>query len=220
MFLYKNSPHYEELPNTIINGQRWYTTPHGDFPSITTVLGDEEKKWLNDWRESLGDEKATKEQKRCSERGTAIHLMVEKYLKNEINITKDQTKENIYLFNKLIYTLDKIQNIRAQEIPMYSKMLKIAGRCDIVAEFDGILSIIDLKTSTKLKKRDMIKDYFLQCCGYSYMYSELFEEFPKQIVVIIATENGIYPLVFKCNMINHINDLIIKIDSFYDKYIK
>ena len=51
-------------------------------------------------------------------------------------------------FKRIKDILDtRIGIVYGQELPLYSDHLKVAGRVDCVAEFDGKLSIIDYKTS-------------------------------------------------------------------------
>lgn len=222
MFIHVNQPSYQELPNRIIDGRRWYTVPNGEkYASITTILGHEEKEWLTNWKKALGEKKAAKEQKRCSERGDAVHLMAEKYLKNESRVTEGHDKDHIFLFNKLTYALDKINNIRAQEIPLFSDEMRVAGRCDCIGEYDGELSIIDFKTSTNSKKGNMIEDYKLQTTAYALMFFEMFNIFIKQAVILIAAEKGLLPLVFKIDTEEFVIPLTDRINTFYKeiKYI-
>jgi len=218
MFIHTNVPPIQELTDKITNGQRWYTTPSGvKYPSVTTVLGAKEKPWLEDWRNSLGPQKADKEMKRCAERGTAVHKLAEDYLNNVENPAKGHDPLNVKLFNQLKLRLNKVSNIRAQEVPLYSDMLKIAGRVDLVAEYDGVLSIIDFKTSNNNKTEDMIEDYFLQCTAYALMYDELFGEFIEDIVVLIAVEKGMMPLLFKRKIDDYVKPLVDRINMFYKK---
>lgn len=218
MFVHSNVPTIEELSDRITNGQRWYTTPTGvKYPSVTTVLGAKEKPWLEDWRQSLGPKKAAKETKRCADRGTAVHKLAEDYLNNVENPSKGHDPLNVKLFNQLKIRLNKVNNIRAQEVPLYSHTLKIAGRVDVVAEYDGVLSIIDFKTSNNNKTEDMIEDYFIQCTAYALMYDELFGEFIEDIVVLIAVEKGMMPLLFKRKIDDYVKPLVDRINMFYDK---
>lgn len=218
MFVHTKTPNITELKDKITNGQRWYTTPSGvKYPSVTTVLGAKPKPHLEAWRQSLGPKKAAKETKRCADRGTAVHLMCEHYLNNVKNPTKGQSIEDTKLFNQLKFRLNNINNIRAQEVPLYSKALKIAGRVDAVGEYDGVLSIIDFKTSNNNKDEQMIEDYFLQCTAYAIMYEELFGEFIEDIVVIIAVERGMVPLVFKRKIDDYVVPLVERINMFYKK---
>lgn len=223
MFDRKNVPQFEELKSAIKRGERWYTTPSGlAYPSVTTILGAEEKPGLAAWKTALGPTKAKKETDRCSERGTAVHLMVEHFLNNvELDeVVSGQAYSNIKLFNQMKPRLKKINNIRAQEVPLYSNTLKIAGRVDCVAEYDGVLSIIDFKTSNNTKDVKMVHDYFLQCTAYAIMYSELFNEAIDDIVVIIGVEKGATPMVYKKKIDDYVKPLLQRIAKFYSTRTK
>ena len=165
-FTHTNVPQFEELDAKIVNSLRWYTTPSGKkYPSVTSVLGHKEKPWLEDWRQSLGPQKADKETARCAERGEAVHELIEKYLNNESDFTRGYKAEYVTGFNQLKFYLNRINNIRTQESALYSDVLKVAGRVDCIGEYDGVLSIIDFKTSNNYKDRQMIEDYFKQITG-------------------------------------------------------
>ena len=216
MFIHKEAPPKVELPDKIVDGKRWYTTPGGiKYPSVTTVLGAKEKPWLENWQNMLGPDKAKKETKRCAERGTAVHLLAERYLNNEEDPTRGEPALAKKLFNQLKLRLNKIDNIRAQEVPLYSDTLKIAGRVDCVAEYEGVLSIIDFKTSNNNKDTKMVEDYRLQCTAYALMYDEMFDVFIEDIVVLIAVEKGIMPLLFKDKIDNYVEPLVERINMFY-----
>lgn len=212
MYTHLNQPNYIELDSTYINNQRWYKAPTQYYPSVTTVLSCIDKPYLNEWKQSLGPELAEIETKRCSDRGSAIHQMAEDYLNNKTV----ESSEYSQLFNRLTRKLKCINNIRALEIPLYSDRLKLAGRVDCVAEYDGVLSIIDFKTSTNIKTENMIEDYFLQCTAYAIMYSELFDEPIMDIVVIIACEKYSIPLVFKKSIDKYVKPLLDRISLFYE----
>lgn len=209
-------PKVYDLPTIAKNGKRWYKTPSGNlYPSVTTVLSHQEKPYLKEWRNMLGDKKADKETKRCADRGEAVHLMTEHYLKNEDNVTKNHKPEHIRMFNQLKPRLNKINNIYAQEIALYSDTIKMAGRVDLVAEYSGIVSIIDFKTSNNNKTDSMIEDYKLQCTAYSIMFEEMYNIPIDQIVIIIAVEKGLVPLVFVEQAANYFEPLTERINTFY-----
>lgn len=219
LFTHVDIPAYDELDAAIVNGQRWYTTPSGEkYASVTTILGSEPKQAIVDWRQSLGPKKADKETKRCCERGDAVHLMSEHYLNNVEDPTKGHKTSNIKLFNQLKFRLNKINNIRAQEIPLYSHTLKTAGRVDCVAEYDGTLSIIDFKTANNNKDDKMIFDYKLQCTAYALMYHEMFDVLIEDFVVLIAVEEGIMPMMFHEKVDDYIEPLLQRINTFYKKH--
>lgn len=215
-FTHCDQPQYEELHAEIVNGQRWYTAPNGvRYPSVTTILGHGPKPWLEEWRESMGEEKAAIETARCAARGEAVHLMAENYLNNEVEFTKQHTIENVRLFNQIKLRLNQINNIRVQEIPLFSHTLQLAGRVDVVGEYQNVLSIIDFKTSNTPKYTDMVYDYFLQSTAYSLMYEEMFGVEIPQIVIIIAVERGMAPMVYVKDRYDYIEPLAKRINTFY-----
>jgi len=86
--------------------------------------------------------------------------------------------------------MEKINNIAGTELVLYSKLLGIAGTADCVAEYNGILSIIDYKTKRKPQKEEWLEDPFIQATSYSLMFSELTGINVEQIVVLVSVENG------------------------------
>lgn len=195
---------------------RKYVTPNGDqYPSITTILGAGEKPWLNDWRASLGPIKADIEQKRCADRGSAVHDMVEKFILNKPNPTANHDIAHVREFNSLKLILKKITGIVAQEIALYSDTLKIAGRVDCVGYWNGKLAIIDFKTSNNNKDQKMIQDYWLQTTAYALMIQEMYDIVIDDLVIIMSVEKGIVPLVFTGRVDDYIEPLVERINKFY-----
>lgn len=220
MFTHIDIPELPKIEQkTRPGGSRTYITPEGnEYPSVTTILGDKPKPYLDKWRAMLGKDKATKETKRCADRGSAIHEMAEKYLNNVENPTRGYKPADVGGFNTLKFALNKINNIRAQEVGLYSDMFKYAGTVDCVGEFQNVLSIIDFKTSTNNKGRDMIDDYFKQCTAYAIAWYERTGEPIEDIVVLISVERGLAPLTFKDKIENWIPALLEDIDKFNAKH--
>ncbi len=195
---------------------RFYITPDGNkYPSITTVLSAQDKPWLTDWRNSLGEKKADKEMKRTASRGTAVHGMIEGFLKNDSNPTEGHNFEHIAEFNSVKLMLRKIDMILLQEAALYSDTMKIAGRVDCVGIYNKIPSIIDFKTSTTDKNESMIQDYLLQTTGYALMFHELYDIQIDQVVIIMSVERGAVPLVFKRPIHDYIAPLCGRINNYY-----
>ena len=148
-------------------GSRFYVTPQQNYyPSITSILGKtetiEKQESLKKWRSSLGDVKAAEVTRRAADRGTNVHLLIERYLKGE-DVKRDQfSTEDFNSFVALKTKLKFIDEVWGQECSLYSDLLEVAGRCDCVAVYKGVPSIIDYKTSTRLKKPSEIADYKLQ----------------------------------------------------------
>jgi genome maintenance exonuclease 1 len=173
---------------------RQYKTPNGNsYPSVTTVLSSYNKKAIYEWRARVGEEEANKVSGKASRRGTALHSVCEKYLLNEMNELRMQTMmPNIKeLFLQLRPELDRnIGKIYSLEQALYSDGLKIAGRVDCIAEWDGELAVIDFKTSSKEKWEDGILNYFMQCSAYAEMFGEITGKPINKLVVAIAVEES------------------------------
>lgn len=198
-----------EIRTENINGGRYYVTPTGiKYPSITTVLSILSKKAIMEWRKRVGAEEANKISTKAARRGTNVHQMCEDYLNNKEYITNKTMPVDKEMFGTLKPILDeRINNIHTQEATLYSDYLGVAGRVDCIAEFDGRLSVIDFKTSRKLKKKEWISNYFQQASAYCVMYEERTGIPIDQIVILIAVDEE-EPQVFVEKRDNHIHDCI------------
>lgn len=170
---------------------RKYHTPEGiDLPSITTCLSILSRDGIAAWRKRVGEEEANRISRVASTRGTKVHEIIEKYIDNKEDYKDGYTPDIIQSLNDVRDILDnRIGTVFAQEAPLYSNHLGVAGRVDCVAEFDGALSIIDFKTSRKKKFPSMIKQYFMQESAYSIMWEERTGMPITQLVTIIAVDN-------------------------------
>jgi hypothetical protein len=199
---------FTELDTETINGKRHYVTPKGSYPSITTVLSVLSEKAIAAWRARVGEVEANRISTQAARRGTNVHQMCEDYVNNELDMTKFLPHEKA-MFKSVKSVLDEsIGLVYAQECPLYSDYLGIAGRVDCVAEFNGRLSIIDYKTASKLKKREYIGNYFQQAAAYCVMFEERTGIPIDQIVIVIAVENEPKPQVFIEKRDDHIGDCI------------
>ena len=135
-----------ELKVIETNGKREYVTPEGNkYPSVTTVTGWQKRAFFAEWRR-----KHPEESKYALSRGNEFHKMIEVLLENKEVVPSTDFKTQ-RLFEQAKEELYKINNIIAHEVAVWSDNLKLAGRVDCVAEFEGKLSIIDFKTSKKMK---------------------------------------------------------------------
>ena len=178
-----------DLQTESINGKRYYVTPNGEkYPSITTVLNYRGKEGIRKWRASVGFDVANQIMRAAAKRGTAVHTLIENYLNNE-ELTKQEVLP-LALFTLMKSELDNVDNIVLQEAALYSDEYQIAGRVDCIAEYNGKLSVIDFKTSTKEKKEEWCENYFIQCSAYCEMYEERFGNPIDQVVILMVTEDG------------------------------
>ena len=215
IFNYCPPKQLQDLQSTTFpDGKRYYTLPDGTrLPSVTTVIGSTKKAAIMAWRKRVGEEKANQISRKASGRGTNVHSICEEYLNNkELGVFMPDAYE---MFLSIKPYLNKINNIHYQEQALWSTQLGMAGRVDCIAEYEGVLSVIDFKTSSRPKDESDIQDYFWQTTAYSLMYEELVGVPIDNLVIIMAVENGI-PLIFKQKTEDHIEGLAQAID-FYHK---
>ena len=187
-----------EITATTTDGIRLYETPEGNkYPSITTILSLRNKKGLMEWRKKVGNEVANYVAGKAARRGTHVHQMCEDYLNNVYtNFPSDWEKHRKNFLPYCLFTqlkdqvLCNVNNIHAQEVGLYSDKYKVAGRVDCIAEYNGVLSIIDFKTSTKERNDEWNEHYYIQCSAYAEMYEERTGTSIDQIVILCVTEDG------------------------------
>ena len=192
-------------------GGRYYETPSGArYPSVTSITKLHNQESIQAWKEKVGEVEAGKISRRALARGNKIHSLAEKYLLNEGDLSDDFSRAD---FGQMIPYLDKINNIRCLETQLYSDHLQTAGTVDCIGEYDGKLSVIDFKTSAKLKKREWVKDYFMQCSAYAVMYEERTGTPIERLLLIINVEDeGIQLMDSKRD--DHIDDFLDLRETF------
>ena len=197
---------------TFPDGKRYYTLEDGTrLPSVTTVLGAQKKQGIMEWRKRVGEAEANRISKQATGRGTNVHTLCERYLNNES--LGDVMPDAVEMFRSLKPLLNRIDNIHYQECALWSKQLGMAGRVDCIGEFDGKLSVIDFKTSKKIKHISHIEDYFWQTSAYALMYEEMIGVPIDDLVIIMAVEDE-EPLLFQQKTADHIPGLV-KAIKFY-----
>lgn len=178
---------------------RVYCTPNGNrYPSVTTVLSILSEDGIREWRARVGEEEANRVSRVASSRGTQVHNIIEKYIRNENDYLNKASLVAQTNFKTIKPVIDeRLGVIWAIEAPLYSDYLKLAGRCDCIAEWDGVPSIIDWKTSGRIKEKDDIHSYFIQKAAYAIMFEERTSKPIVNLVTAITVDNEDKPLIFK-----------------------
>jgi len=210
---------FPKLIRESVNGDRIYQTPDGKkYPSVTTVIADHNKIGLDRWRAKVGKKEATQITEKAATRGTSVHKALESFIKNE-----DTSNLNLMPFSKILYVnmkqelVRRVTEVHAIETPLFSHNLRLAGTTDLVCKYDDVLSIVDYKTSLKLKKKEWVRGYYMQGVAYSQMFEEMTGKTIEQIIVLIGVDNHNFCQTFKLTKAEYapyLNDLI----SFRDKY--
>lgn len=181
-----------KLKRLTIDGIRYYKIEDSaelkTFISVTSITSNYSKEKIQEWKNRVGEEEANRVIKYATTLGTQYHALVESYFKNET--VPEKSPMAMFLFANARKILNRIGKIFIVENPLYSPYWELAGTPDMIAEFDGVLSVIDHKTSEFPKKEEWIEGYFVQCFAYAMMYAELFGVMPKQLVIIMSCQNG------------------------------
>lgn len=180
-----------------IEGVRYYTDAEGTipspgYPSVTSVLSADKSKSasLAKWVERIGVEAAEAVKFRAATRGTDVHHLIEDYILGR-ETEKKMMPNVIEMANGLKQIADdRIDNIRLVEGQLFSHHLQVAGTVDLVAEFDGELSIIDWKTSSRPKHSNHINNYYQQEAAYAVMFEERTNLPVRKLVTLVVHPEG------------------------------
>jgi len=210
-----------------LSGRRYYKSNAWLFPSITSILDSqpEKQEGLQRWKDYLlntySEDEALQimqaESEYGRERGTAVHELVMNYLiEGREPFDMEDTPEVLFFqmqdeLDKIKYDLDNPAH-RCEEI-VYSEKLGVAGRMDYIAEYDGVLSVIDIKTSKKLKPKREREAWFLQCCFYALANCATNGDYIENLVIINAREDN-KTSVYQGNIFDYLEPLQEAINYF------
>jgi len=199
------------------NNKHIYTTPSGQkLESVTKMIGmtkpESDKQNLKKWREGQGEGVADYIMNTAAVIGTETHEL------NENHLNMIQKEDNFHLLShahhrNFIPYLQKINNIYGIEKKLYSESMKLAGTADCIAEYDGILSIIDYKTKRSSQRQEWMNDYFVQTTAYSEMWKELTGQIVKKLVILVSSEKNTFQ-EFQSRPILHIDELYTRVEKF------
>jgi genome maintenance exonuclease 1 len=207
------------LERVEIDGKRHYISPNTGipYPSVTTVLADHGKAGLDKWRKNVGEEQAKRISYQASSFGTNLHSLCEAHILGE-PLPKSMPNE-LQRFRILRPTIDeRISDVYALETRLFSDKLKVAGQTDVIGKFDGINSVIDFKTSKRIKEDKWVESYWLQEAMYAYMWAELTRDIalvPRQLVLLISVEHENAPQILVQPASKWISKALEYVENYY-----
>lgn len=200
------------------NGRR-YKTPGGSlYPSVTTIFSVYDNKHIQEWKEKVGEEQANKIANAAAKRGTYIHERCEELIKG-INITQAPFAKMLYWDQWLNFKplVEQIGKVYANEAPLFSDYLQVAGTVDCVGEWQGKRSIIDFKTSSRYKAKEDIETYWMQCAAYAVMWEERTGMPITNLVILMSVEDD-HPLCYNSHRDEWIHKFIDLRKEFRNKF--
>jgi genome maintenance exonuclease 1 len=218
---------YHELSRTTESGKRLYQTPDGrKVPSVTTILGatqpEEKKQSLQNWRNSVGAERAQAITTEAANRGTRMHKYLEDYIRNG-EISERGSNPYSWASYKMAQTviedgLKNVDEIWGVEIPLYFPQL-YAGTTDGCGIHMGDESILDYKQTNKPKKLEWIDDYFLQLVAYSEAHNEIYGTKIRKGVILMCVKPEVDRETMEPLHRPQYQEFILQ-GTDYDKYVK
>ena len=189
---------YPELKRQESDEGRFYLdSKNNPVPSVTTVLNKTSNKEdsIQQWRNRVGEEEANRIIKQSTDIGTMVHEALELYLNEQEWRNFSDNQDGVLaerMTEKFIESgLNSITEVWGLEVGLILDGL-YAGTADCVGKINGVPSLIDFKTARKMKKREWIEDYFLQCCAYANAHNVMFDTDINQIVILMIDRSLIF----------------------------
>jgi genome maintenance exonuclease 1 len=219
---------YKNLSRTTdTNGKRLYQTPDGHrVPSVTTILSatqpEEKKQSLQNWRKSIGADRAQAITTEAANRGTRMHKYLEDYIRNGV-ISERGSNPYSWASHKMAQTIieDGLKNVNevwGVEIPLYFPQL-YAGTTDGCGMHMGDESILDYKQTNKPKKLEWIDDYFLQLVAYSEAHNEIYGTKIRKGVILMCVKPDVDKETLEPLTRPQYQEFILQ-GTDYDKYVE
>ena len=193
-----NKYRYPKTVREVIEGKRHYNIDDKEkLPSVTTILSAtqsaEKREALARWRESKGEEEATRIVDQAGARGTAMHKILEMFILKQGYL--DETEVGKQAHNMALRVIEQglcnVPEYYGTECTLYYPGL-YAGQTDLVGVHKGQDAIIDFKQTNKPKKREWIEDYCLQLAAYAMAHNFIYKTQITKGVVMMCSKDNFY----------------------------
>ena len=186
---------YLELKRVENEAGRFYIDSKGkEVPSVTNVLSStSDQSGIDEWKQRVGLEEAERILQESTSIGSIVHNALENYLQNKKWEILDDgsyvSKTSILILDSFIKNhISDINEVWGLEAGLILDGL-YAGTADCIGIFNGQESLIDFKTAKKIKPKEWIEDYFLQCSAYANAHNVMYGTNINQIVILMVDRN-------------------------------
>ena len=210
--------------------QRYRTKDGTIVPGATTVINlyGDNKGALMGWmrKECLAGRDPYKVRDKEADIGTVAHALVEEHIHRQLGDEDFKALERLEYSPLTMEVAEKAFNAflhweenanieyKAAEMQLASDAFMYGGTIDIVANLDGELTIIDLKTS-----KDVYDDHKIQIAAYRNLYTENFGEQPKTFILQLSKKDGLpYPHPISDSISDHAFEMFKHLLGLY--YLK
>jgi len=158
-----------------------YSVGAKEIPSVTTIMkrGDVYSDYSQVPEHIL---------KRAADIGTGVHEAVESWIKKDTLLTTDDESCNMYLDGFVRFLQENDFVPLYSELKLYDPDLWYAGTVDLVCRVNGVLSVVDIKTTNKLNE----KAIELQLAAYQNLIEISSSDRISDRAVIWLKKNGTY----------------------------
>lgn len=191
------------------------------FPSMTTILSDEEPVFLKEWRKRVGTVQAERICRISTDAGTELHQFCEYImLRDAENASKvfanSKDRRAKFFMKKILPYLKQYKTILASEEFLFSLKYRIAGTLDACVIVDGIIYILDFKTSKSAKAPEKIENYYIQIAGYAIMWEEITGQVVDFGKILLVNPYSVQQ--FDVSLLEYKEKFIEVVNNFYTKY--
>ena len=192
-----NSYIYPKTIREVIDGKRHYDINDSKLPSVTTIFSAtqtaEKRVSLAAWRQSIGEENATRIVDQAGARGTAMHKILEKYILEQgyLDLTNVGKEAHNMALRVIEQGLCNVTEFYGSECTLYYPGL-YAGQTDLIAMHKNEMAVIDFKQTNKPKKREWVEDYCLQLAAYGMAHDYVYKTSINKAVIMMCSKDNFY----------------------------
>ena len=215
---------YPKSMREVIEGKRHYAIDQDKLPSVTTILSAtqsaEKREKLAAWRKREGEARATRIVDESGARGTAMHKILEEYIKGDGYMDLTTVGQEAHNMAKVVIEqgLSNITEVYGLEATLYYPGL-YAGATDLIALHKGDLAICDFKQTNKPKRREWIEDYCIQLAAYTMAHNYVYKTNISKGVIMMCSKDNYYQefIIQGLEMKKYMHQWLKRIDEYYDE---
>jgi len=215
---------YPKSMRELIEGKRHYAIDQDKLPSVTTIISAtqsaEKRQKLADWRKRVGEDSATRIVDSAGARGTAMHKILEEYIKGDGYMDLTTVGQEAHNMAKVVIEqgLSNITEVFGLEATLYYPGL-YAGATDLIALHKGDLAICDFKQTNKPKKREWIEDYCVQLAAYTMAHNYVYKTNISKGVIMMCSKDNYYQefIIQGLEMKKYMHQWLKRIDQYYEE---
>lgn len=212
------------IEREVVDGNRHYRIKHDDsnylFPSMTTILHQEEPEYITAWKNRVGEKVAYSVSKYATDAGTELHEYCENVLLRNLDRAKHLLatgeRTSKFYMKKITPYLRNINKVLATEEFLFDSNVGVAGTVDGVVEYNGKLCILDFKTANMPRNIDDIESYYIQVAGYASMWKHITGETVNDGMILMV--NSINVQEIPVNITKYVDKFHRLVDMYYETH--